>query len=195
MWPRYEENILCLHQCWYPGVGGRVGGWDWVSPDNPSYLWFLTNTAPAYTEHHHLPFLWLLLKYLVMEVRGWVMLLLWSLTLSQCESAWQCETPAQTRSRHQLSGVEWSGGQVRRAQDWLAQSRRHYWWTSGGTKQHFLSEHRSRAHHTRQARLLNISGKLHSGKSLEYSTNWHGKCSTSFAFTYTYLVRFLSKTF
>ena len=27
-------------------------------------------------------------------------------------TAWQCETPAQARSRHQLSGVEWSAGQV-----------------------------------------------------------------------------------
>ena len=155
-----RTSCVYTRQSWFPCVDGQAsGGWDWVSPDNPSYLWSLTNTGPASTlqstDHPSLS-----LSYNCYE-NILALMLLRSLTL--CDTAWHCVTLLPR------PGPDSNWVESRPAPDWLtdwSRRRAECWHTDPALLSPPLAGTLNNIFY-QQAALLNISGKI-GGKSLEY---------------------------
>ena len=177
-----RTSCVYTRQSWFPCVDGQAsGGWDWVSPDNPSYLWSLTNTGPASTlQSTDHPSLSLSYNYYGNIL---ALMLLRSLTLR--DTAWHCVTLLPR------PGPDSNWVESRPAPDWLTDWSRAESWvlahrpgpslptTGWNTQQHFLPAGCSAQHLGENRRkVVGI-----------FSTNWHRKWSS---FTSTYPFRQIS---
>ena len=154
-----RTSCVYTRQSWFPCVDGQAsGGWDWVSPDNPSYLWSLTNTGPASTlQSTDHPSLSLSLSY---NYYGNILALMLLRSLTLCDTAWH-SSPGRVQTATELSPgllqTDWLTGAGRRAECWHTDPALLSPPLAGTLNNIFYQ----------QAALLNISGKI-GGKSLEY---------------------------